>query len=138
MNDSVRGRCYCGSVRFELIFPTEFCSHCHCEDCRRSHGAPFVTWTGLPSKQFKLLEGDGKLKKYESHPGVRWGFCTDCGTSLLCEYDVTPDKIYATVANLDGPLDRSPDSHVSFEEHPRWMQGSDSLPKYRGKTEERI
>lgn len=135
---SVQGQCYCGSVRFELSFPTEFCSHCHCEDCRRTHGAPFVTWPGLPLKQFKFLTGEAKVKKYESHPGIRWGFCADCGTSLLYDCDASPEKIYITVANLDAPLDREPDAHVSFEESPSWMHRSDDLPKFKGKTEERV
>lgn len=135
---SVTGQCYCGAIRFELTFPTEFCSHCHCEDCRRTHGAPFVTWTGLPLKQFKFISGENKVKKYESHPGIRWSFCADCGTSLLYDYDIAPEKIYVTVANLNGPLDREPDAHVSFEERPDWMHRSETLPRFKAKTDEVI
>ena len=28
-------------------FPSRFVAHCHCESCRRAHGAAFVTWVGL-------------------------------------------------------------------------------------------
>lgn len=97
-----------------------------------------MTWTAVPLKQFKILSGHNKLRTYESHPGIRWGFCGDCGTSMLYDSNETPDKIYVTVANLDGPLDREPDCHVSFEEQPSWMQNSERLPRYLGKTEERI
>ncbi len=139
---SVQGKCYCGGVQFELTFPNEFCSHCHCEDCRQAHGAAFVTWTGLPKSQFRFIAGEDKLKKYESrietHQGIRWGFCSDCGTSLLYDCDQAPDKIYITVANLTGKLDREPDSHVSFEEKVNWLSVQDSLPKYREKTDQTI
>lgn len=136
--NSVQGQCYCGSVRFELSFPTEFCSHCHCVDCRRTHGSAFVTWTGVPLRQFSFISGSEKLRKYESHPGIRWGFCSDCGTSLLYDYDQAPDKIYVTIANLLGPLDREPDAHVSFEERVPWLHVDDQLPKHRGKTNEML
>lgn len=135
---SVTGRCFCGTIRFELTFPTDFCSHCHCEDCRRSHGAAFVTWTSVPIERFRFLSGEDKLRKHTSHPGVRWGFCGECGTSLLYDCDEAPRKVYVTVANLEGPLDREPDSHVSFEEHVPWLRVADDLPTFRGKTEERI
>jgi hypothetical protein len=134
--DGVSGRCFCGAIRYELRFPTEFCSHCHCEDCRRSHGAAFVTWTAVPTARFRWLAGEEKLRKHESHPGVRWGFCADCGTSLCYEGDDAPGKIYLTAANLDGPLDRAPEGHVSFEEHVSWLRFEDGLPRYRGKSEE--
>ena len=135
---SVQGQCYCGAIRFELTFPTKFCSHCHCEDCRKSHGAPFVTWTSVPLSQFKLLAGNQKLRKYESHPGVFWEFCGGCGTSLFYRSNELPNRVDITVANLTGPLDREPDSHASFEEHVSWLTVADKLPQYRGKTQEPV
>lgn len=133
---SVLGQCYCGAVRFELGFPTQMFSHCHCEDCRRTHGAPFVTWTSVPRSRFKLLSGESKLRKYESHPGIRWGFCGECGTSLLYDCDDAPDSVYATVANLTGPLDRTPEVHYSFEEKVPWLDVADAVPKVLGKSGE--
>jgi hypothetical protein len=131
---SVRGQCYCEAIRFELAFPTLSCSHCHCEDCRRSHGAAFVTWTDVPKSQITFLTGEDKIRKYESHPGVRWGFCSNCGTSLLYDCDDAPDKVYVTVASLCGPLDREPECHFSVEEKAPWIDTKDSLPKFLGKT----
>jgi hypothetical protein len=136
--NSVQGRCYCGAIQFELTFPTEFCCHCHCEDCRGIHGAAFVTWTAVPLNQFRFTSGEDKLKRHQSHPGVHWGFCSVCGTSFLGQYDDAPDKIYITVANLTGPLDQEPDAHVSFEEKVPWLEIKDGLPHYRAKTKERI
>jgi len=136
--NATQGHCYCNAIQFEVTFPTEFCCHCHCEDCRQTHGAPFVTWTGVPKSQFRLLSGEDKVQRYQSHPGVYWGFCSVCGTSMFCDYDEAPEKIYITVSNLDGSLDREPDGHVSFEEHVPWLSVCDNLPKYRGKTKERV
>ncbi len=130
----VQGQCYCASVRFEITFPALSCSHCHCEDCRRIHGAAFVTWTNVPLKQFRFLAGEAKLRKYESHPGIRWGFCGDCGTSLFYDCDDAPENVYVTVANLTGPLDRKPALHYSIEEKVSWLDVRDTLPKVIGKS----
>lgn len=138
MSDRVTGQCYCGQIKFEITLPTNFCSHCHCESCRRSHGSALVTWTGVPISQFRFISGQDKLKKYESSPGVRWGFCSDCGTSLLYDSDASKDNIYMTLANLNSVIDREPEGHVSFEEHVPWLTVNDGLPRYREKSSEQI
>jgi hypothetical protein len=135
MTKPIPGRCFCGTIRFELIPPTEFVSHCHCEDCRRSHGSAFVTWTAVPKDRFHWLAGEERLKKHESHPGVRWGFCSECGTSFFYDCDDSPQKVYVTVSSLESSPDRLPDCHVSFEERMEWLKISDGLPKFRGKTD---
>lgn len=135
---SVRGQCFCKAIQFEIQFPTEFASHCHCESCRTSHGSAFVSWGGVARKQFNYISGEDRLKRYKSSSQVNWCFCINCGTSLIYEHEAYPDKIYFTLANLLGPLDRKPDSHVSFEEKVPWFHPGDDLPRYREKSDERI
>jgi hypothetical protein len=48
------------------------------------------------------------------------------------------NRIYVTLASLVDPVDRAPQSHVSYEERVSWMQFDDGLPKHRGKTDEEI
>ena len=136
--NSVVGQCYCNQIQFEITFPTEFVSHCHCESCRTSHGSALVTWGGVNVSQFRFLNGESLLKKYKSSDKVNWCFCSNCGTSLLYIHEDYPQKIYFTVANVKGDLDRRPDSHVSYEEHVNWFTVKDELPKYREKSDVRI
>lgn len=135
---SVVGQCYCKQIQFEITFPTEFVSHCHCESCRTSHGSAFVTWGGVNTNQFRFLHGESLLKKYKTRPKVNWCFCSECGTALLYIHEDLPHKIYFTVANIKGDLDKKPDSHVSYEEHVNWFKFKDDLPKYREKSDVRI
>lgn len=134
MSDSIPGSCLCGASRFQLIPPTEFCSHCHCRSCRKSHAAAFVTWTSVPEEQLRVQGAE--LSSYQSSQEVTWLFCRHCGSQLFYRHKGTPGRVYVSVASLDGELDRAPDSHVSYEEHVAWLDGSESLPKYIGKTEE--
>jgi len=141
----IPGRCLCGAVEIEITPPTEFCSHCHCESCRRAHAAPFVTWTGVAANQLRFVRGEDNLEHYRSSPGTFRCFCRTCGTSMLTYYTTDSPtfgglagKRYVPVAVLTEPLDRAPDSHVSFEEHVGWFEFDDRLPRCRGKSEERM
>ncbi len=141
----IRGSCLCGGVTFELVPPTDFVAHCHCKSCRLSHGAAFVTWTGVPMARFRLTAGETLLKWYASSAWIEWGFCSVCGSSMLYRavaegHPEAPkvDRMYVTAASLVDPLDKPPLVHVSWEEHLPWLSIPDGLPKHRGKTAERI
>jgi hypothetical protein len=142
--DALRGRCLCGAIEVSLVPPLDFVSHCHCESCRRSHGAAFVTWTSVPTERFTLVDPDAQLRWHASSQWIEWGFCGRCGSSML--YRATAeghaespkvDRMYVTAASLDGSLDRAPQAHVSYEERVPWLVHDDGVPKYRGKTSER-
>ncbi len=134
MHDPIPGSCLCGASRFQLIPPTEFCSHCHCRSCRKSHAAPLVTWTSVPEAQLQVLGAD--LTTYKSSQNVTWLFCRLCGSHLFYRCTDAPGRVYVSVASLDGPLDRQPDSHVSYEEKVPWLHLQDGLPCFVGKTDE--
>lgn len=143
--EPIRGRCLCGAIQIELQPPTEFCSHCHCESCRRAHAAPLVTWTGANAEQFRIISGEHQLERYQSSPGTYRCFCRTCGTSMVCYYTRESasfgdleGKMYVPVAVLTDALDRAPDGHVSFEEHVAWLELSDGLPRYRGKSQDEM
>jgi len=50
------GGCFCGAVRYEAGSPYHL-TNCHCTTCRRTSGAPFVTWFSVRRAEFKLLQG---------------------------------------------------------------------------------
>jgi len=138
------GHCFCGAVEFRIIFPTDFLAHCHCDSCRRSHAAPFVTWTSVPLGQFVFVKGEVHVTWYRSSKFIQWGFCGLCGSSMLYRADKEGhpenprlDRIYISAGCLDR-LDRTPQSHVSFEEHSRLIEGFEEIPKFRGKSDQEV
>ena len=116
-----RGRCMCGRVRFVAAFPSRFCCHCHCESCRRSHSAAFVTWIGFPSPQVRVEAGAADLATYESSPGTTRSFCRVCGTKLFFAADKWPGETHVPLAAFDDPVDRAPERDVFFVEHAAWI-----------------
>ena len=144
-NKNSQGQCYCGTVKFKIELPVDFCAHCHCESCRRSHAVPFVTWTSVPLKQFSYISGEDNLSWYRSSEWIVWGFCKTCGSSMLYQAEKSghpespkTDRIYIAVGCLSEPIDKEPGAHVSYEEKVPWTHFSDTLPKYRGNGEEEI
>jgi len=115
------GRCHCGAVRFVATMPTRFVAHCHCESCRRAHGAAFVTWAGFPSAQVRIVEGGEHVAAHESSPGTRRSFCRVCGTKLFFESTRWPGETHVTLAAFDEPVDREPQGHAFYAEHAAWL-----------------
>ena len=128
MTETLTGGCFCGAVRFELDLPSRFCTHCHCENCRRAHGAAFVTWVTFPVDSFSVTKG--ALIERQSSPGVTRGHCAECGTTMTYTNDRWPDDIDVTATCLDHPGTIKPDSHIWIEDKQPWIEIGDGLPQY--------
>lgn len=88
----------------------------------------------MPKTRFEWISGEGMVRWYASTPQVEWGFCANCGTSCLYRSEAAPDKIYVTVASLEGKLDRTPNAHYSYEERVPWCPVFSDLPRFFAKT----
>ncbi len=126
------GGCLCGGVRFEVTTPTRFCAHCHCSMCRRAHGAPLVTWTGVPNSQFHLIRGAELLHDYASSAEATRSFCSKCGSTMLFRSTRWPGEVHVATGCFDGELDRRPSSHVFWSDRVTWLDFDDDLPKRGG------
>lgn len=133
----ITGRCHCGKIKYQFETPSEFCSHCHCESCRRTHGSAFVTWTSVSDDKLKIFEGKEFLKSYESSPQIVWYNCGHCFSPLFQKTRHSPGRTYITVASLNEALDRLPECHVSIEEKVDWLIVGDGLPQYREKASDK-
>lgn len=130
----VSGGCHCGAVRFRIRFPTKFFAHCHCADCRRAHGAAFVSWVGVPAAQFRVDQGTEQLVRYDSSSAAWRQFCGRCGTTLTFAGDRWEGEVHVVAANLNGPVDREPQAHTYFDRAVDWVQPADDLPRLGGAT----
>jgi hypothetical protein len=125
----ISGHCLCGAVRFEADGPPLFSAHCHCEWCRRAHGAAFVTWLGLREASFTIIAGESSLRWYASSEQSRRAFCTTCGTTLLFASSLAPGEMHVALACVDQPEKHPPTVHVFWDAHVSWSGVADELPK---------
>ena len=133
MNASIiSGGCLCGSVRYEATGQPYNITHCHCSDCRRSSGAPFVTWASFGRSGFRLTSGQPRELRWA---GRLRSFCPQCGTPLTFQVGADAEEIDVTVCSLDEPSQVIPTDHTWVDDRLPWVRIADDLPTY-GQTRE--
>ncbi len=132
MKEVSRGSCLCGGVQYEVHGEPEWVSHCHCQSCRRNTGCAIVTFLGYRTEKVQFTHGSRSF--YASSPGVRRGFCKDCGTPVSYEADRFPGEVHLYISAMENPDDFVPQRHVHYEEKISWFEPGDNLP--RGKSSE--
>ena len=76
---------------------------CHCRDCQRSSGGPFVAVVVVPIEALKLLKGSPRYFDTLSDRGgcIHRGFCPDCGSPVLAKFDLALHLIGIRAGSLD-------------------------------------
>src|SRR5438552_10825339 len=95
--NAIAGGCLCGSIRYEATGQPDNITHYHCLDCRRSSGAPFVTWASFSRSGFRLIAGRPRELPWA---GRLRSFCPDCGTPLTLLAGPDADEVDVTVWSL--------------------------------------
>jgi hypothetical protein len=131
MAETVKGARLCGAVQFEVTLPTLGCCHCHCSICRRFCGAGCGTLFQVRRQQFRLLAGEGRLRRYRSSARAQRAFCDTCGSSLFGEPDDVP-AIGIALASMLGPIDREPERHICWDDRAPWVRIGDDVPRLGG------
>ena len=129
----IQGGCLCGDVRYEASGAPFDITHCHCEDCRRSSGAPFVTWASFRRSGFRFTAGNPR----EVHWAGRFReFCKACGTQLTFLASPDSEEIDVTVCSFDDPAIVEPADHTWTEDRLPWVKIADGLPEFRRSRDE--
>ncbi|WP_416796808.1 GFA family protein [Ciceribacter azotifigens] len=121
------GRCLCGGVRFKVNGEVLSAGHCHCESCRRATSSPVTTFFTVRRSDAEI--GGESLRFYASSPGVRRGFCGNCGSPMSYQADERPDEMDFYVASLDDGLRVELREHWHWDERVDWLNVADDLPK---------
>jgi len=134
MHKLLTGSCSCGQVQFEVKLPAKFVAHCHCNNCRRAHGAGFVTWAGFLDQHFNLTAGKESLSEYVTETKATRGFCGKCGTPMFFSSPRWAGEIHVAVAVIDGDLEQLPTVCVYADRAPNWCLPYSDLPHCGGET----
>jgi len=128
------GGCYCGAVRYQIVGPPAWSGHCHCRSCQLALGGAFVTWAKIAAEDFSVTKG--RVKICEKSPGIKRGFCGDCGTTLTyaAEQEVEGQDWTAaawfSATTLDDPSILEPKTHVFTSHQQPWVKLADGLRSF--------
>jgi len=128
--DAHEGGCFCGAVRYRVAGPIESVTHCHCQSCRRSAGAAFVTWFTVERGRVSWTKGEAR--QHNSSPGVVRAFCGDCGTELAYSSEQAPKTIDLTIGSLDCAAEHPAQKHIWVSNKLDWLDIDDALPHHKG------
>lgn len=112
----VQGSCLCGSVQYEVELIADKIFNCHCQYCRKAHGAAYVTMALAKAGSLKIRDESNALKEHKNAIGGYRAFCVNCGSRLM---NYGPDKntyLSITLATVDTPVNGSVHSSVSFDD----------------------
>ncbi|HKD66720.1 MAG TPA: GFA family protein [Candidatus Binataceae bacterium] len=134
MSFKVSGGCFCGNVRYTITAPAGYTHHCHCSNCRRIHGAAFVTYSMFPRSAFHWDSGAESLGAFSTSSGASRRFCKNCGTHVAGEMGAFPNVISVSTATIDDcawPGSPTEDlRHGWIKSKAPWLDLNDDLPKH--------
>jgi len=122
------GGCFCRFLRYHATAEPYHETNCHCSVCRRTTGAPFVTWFSVAKPAFHWTAGEPKYFQ-SSAKGTR-AFCPHCGTQVTFENADVPQEIDVTTCSLDDPAQLPPRDHTQTSSKLSWILMADQLPEY--------
>jgi hypothetical protein len=128
------GGCACRAIRYKLTESPLIVHACHCRDCQRLTGGPFVIniWIEtkfvepgpVAPKSFRLMGGSGK------HPHDVF-FCESCGTTVWSRYHIVPsDCLFVRAGTLDTPDAVWPDVHIHTRSKLPWVVLPEGAPVF--------
>ncbi len=129
----MKGRCFCGSVRYELTSQPQDSYYCHCRDCQYLSGSPFHVLGIVERGSIDIVSGE--LSKYkhsaQDGSGMTREFCTKCGTPLFITSTRFEDIQMFTVNTLDEPESVKPSFEIWTNSKVSWANiqpGINSFP----------
>ena len=130
MNLPLTGGCVCGAIRYEISAEPTFMFKCHCRDCQRLSGAPFVGVVYVPKTAFCWTKGTIRHHFTDSAKGKphQRGFCAECGSRI--SGGESDQGIGVTVGTLDDSSFFRPQMNIWVSDACSWDAIEKDIPAY--------
>ena len=114
--------CCCGSLRAEALAEPIVVAACHCTECQRRTGVPFLVGAFF-AKEHVRTEGPSKIYVRDGPEGrkVCIRFCPACGTSVYWDSDRRPNVIGIAVGAFADPSFPAPTVSLWEETRHPWV-----------------
>lgn len=124
---SHRGHCRCGSVAMTAAGDPNFAVYCHCDDCRRSTGAPVLASVAF-YKAVIAWEASNTLTRHTVGTASRL-FCNQCGSPVAQEHESADDRTFFNTGFMAEPELYPPSYHTFAGQQLSWLALHDDLKR---------
>ncbi|KAF9466911.1 DUF636 domain-containing protein [Collybia nuda] len=137
MASTHRGSCLCGAIKYEITGDPFTYLVCHCINCKKATGSPFMANAFFKTDQLSITQGKETIKNFRddqtaSGSAINRSFCPDCGSSLFI-VSATNDCAIVSTGTLDDPVTWTPRRENFTERKFHWVTGLTTNPKPRSK-----
>ena len=125
------GGCACGAVRYVCTSEPQLTFNCHCRDCQRISGGPFITAMLVPEENL-TIDGNthGHTRNGDSGSSLTRYFCVDCGTALFAKVEAFPGVLGIKVMSMDDPSWIKPTMDFFTKSAQPWVSFSKDTEKH--------
>ncbi len=88
-----------------------------------------MAWGRISKKQFRVI--DGEPQSFNSSKDVVRYFCSNCGTEILYQNEMSSPDVDLPLGTLDNPGMTRPIYHLQTAEKIEWVSINDGLDQYR-------
>ena len=127
----LRGRCYCGSMQYEVADEFEYAANCHCSDCRRATGSAFKPFAGIAREKLRVVEGYESTLIFGDVAANHDVHCGVCGSFMFSVLN-QGTRLHLTLGTLEDAPSIRPTAHIFVGDKAPWYQITDLLPQYEG------
>ncbi|OUS25261.1 hypothetical protein A9Q99_21965 [Gammaproteobacteria bacterium 45_16_T64] len=126
----LKGQCLCGEVAYQYDGELTEVAICHCSQCRRAQGTPFVTNAPVNMDQLTFLSGEHLLKDYFATENKRRVFCSNCGSPIFSQRMDKLDTVRLRLGTFTTPISHTPDYHIYHSDRVEWFDCVAGIPTY--------
>jgi len=137
---ALTGQCLCGQVTYTGKGDPSAVHACHCRDCSRFMGGPFL---GVEFTQG--VDAQGPVNWFKSSEWGERGSCKSCGSALFWRLQEGEAHFTVTLGSLDNreaiaPIDRhifidAMPHHYDFSDTAERLTGAQVMALFQGDTE---
>jgi hypothetical protein len=125
-----KGSCLCGAIHYEINHEIDSVLLCHCSRCRKANGSAFAANAPVPTKDFRIVQGEAQLSVFRTAEGVQRLFCSVCASPIISRRENAPEVVRLRIGTLDTPLGIKPSAHIFTASKAEWLCIHDDLPQY--------
>ncbi len=129
MEKTLRGRCLCGAVEYQVPDALEYAGYCHCSECRRFSGSAFSAFGGIAEGNLRVVKGERHITSYRKSEDSLMCFCSVCGSSLFSR-KLKTGMVHLRLGTLVDTPSMQPQAHLFTGSKASWYQIEDGLPRF--------